>query len=461
MSVLPIFLKMQERRVLVVGAGSVALGKIESLLPLGARVHVVAPHALAAIHAYAREGTLAWSERGFVAQDLEDVSLVIAATNVPQVNQAVHQAAVEHGILCNSVDNIPNCDFFFGSIVQRGELRIAISTNGESPALAQRLRSEIDAQLPEDLGPWLEQLGELRRQVLRMHPGNEDRKSLLHQLAQRSICESPLCASRQLAISGIPTQNRNASEVCAGKVHLVGAGPGDPELLTVRALRLIQSADVILHDDLVPHAILTLASPQASIVDVGKRCGTKLISQEEIHPRMIDAARCGQRVVRLKSGDPVVYGRLTEEIAALTEAQIDFEIVPGITAASAAAVAAGCSLTERGRASGLMISTAHHAHPRDHERNSMMEDSTRVVYMPGRDLGPLAEEWLRQGLPEQLPCAIVSHASRPEQTVLHTTLGELAKASVVAAPSVLLAGWAIRNVGADSDEPAKTLSATS
>ncbi len=163
------------------------------------------------------------------------------------------------------MDDIPNCDFFFGSVVSRGELQIAISTAGESPAFAQRLRCEIDEQLPEDLGPWLEKLGVLRREVLATHPRGEERRLLLHGLAERKICNSALCATRQIAKEG-----RESGRAKEGHVYLVGAGPGDPDLLTVKAVRLIEDADVVLHDDLVPESILGLAKASAEVVNVGK-----------------------------------------------------------------------------------------------------------------------------------------------------------------------------------------------
>ena len=314
MSLLPIFLKLDGRPGLLVGAGSVALDKLGSLLKTGLRLRVVAPEAKAEVRRLAAEGRLEWVQRPFQLSDLDGNYLVIAATNSAAVNSAVYQGAVERGILCNSVDDIPNCDFFFGSVVSRGELQIAISTAGESPAVAQRLRREIDEQLPEDLGPWLENLGRLRREVLAAHPRTEARRLLLHQLAQRPVCESASCPSRQIALAPIDKQNANSR----GKVHLVGAGPGDPDLLTVKALRLIQSADVLLHDDLVPNAILDLARSGCEVVNVGKRCGVKNVTQEEINALMAEHARAHRRVVRLKSGDPLIFGRASEEIAALS-----------------------------------------------------------------------------------------------------------------------------------------------
>ncbi len=442
MSLLPIFLKLDGRPGLLVGAGAVALEKIGTLLPTGLRLRVVAPQARAEIRALAAEGRVEWIARPFAPEDLDGQFLAIAATDVPEVNEAVHRAAAERGIWSNSVDDIPNCDFFFGSIVSRGDLQIAISTAGESPALAQRLRREIDDQLPDDLGPWLAELGKLRREVLATHPRGEERRLLLHELAHRDICNSPLCETKQVARKG-------RAAALPGTVYLVGAGPGDPDLLTVKAVRLIAAADVILHDDLVSQAILDVASLHSAVVNVGKRCGIKAITQEEINALMIGSARAGRSVVRLKSGDPLLFGRAGEEMAALAESGVPFEIVPGVSAAFAAAAAVGCSLTHRDWASNVIFSTGHHAQSHNHAALPALEDATRVVYMPGRDMMLLAEEWMAAGLPADLPCAVVSHAAQPEQSVLHTTLGELGRAAASAeAPSLLLAGWAVRKITA-------------
>ncbi len=199
MSLLPIFVKLTGRRCLLVGAGEVAVQKIPSLLAAEARLRVIAPRVRPEIAALARKGRLEVIEREFAEADLDGVFLVIAATDMPAVNAAIYRAAVERNILCNSVDDPPHCDFYFGSIVARGDLQIAISTAGESPALAQRLRREIDEQLPGDLGPWLRNLGELRREVLAAYPAGEERKLLLHTLAQREVCESRECPARRLA----------------------------------------------------------------------------------------------------------------------------------------------------------------------------------------------------------------------------------------------------------------------
>jgi uroporphyrin-III C-methyltransferase/precorrin-2 dehydrogenase/sirohydrochlorin ferrochelatase len=438
MSLLPIFLKLDGRPGLLVGAGNVALEKVGSLLRTGIRLRVIAPEAVAEIRQLAIDRKLEWIQRSFEVADLEGYFLAIAATNDPAVNAAVYREAVERGILCNSVDDPPHCDFYFGSVVRRGDLQVAISTAGESPAVAQRLRREIDAQLPHDLGPWLREIGEIRREVLATLPPGEARKALLHQLAERQLCE-PAASDK------LQADTDNAPSLEAGKVYLVGAGPGDPDLLTVKAQRTIRSAEVILHDDLVPQAILDLVRPNAEIVNVGKRCGVKNITQEEINALMVEHARAGRSVVRLKSGDPLIFGRAAEEMASLSKAGINFEVVPGITSAIAAAAAVPFSLTDRNSASNVIFSTGHHAQSHNLSPIPALEDATRVVYMPGRDLSLLAIEWLQEGLPPEFPCAIVSRAAQPDQRVVHTTLAELGNAEPAVAPSLLLAGWALRN----------------
>lgn len=440
MTLLPVFLKLEDRSGLVVGAGAVALEKILSLLKTGSRLRVVAPKARPEIRQLAVEDRLEWIQRTFEFSDLDGNFLVIAATDSSEVNAAVYRGAVERGILANSVDDPPHCDFYFGSVVSRGALQIAISTAGESPAVAQRLRREIDEQLPEDVGRWLEDLGTLRREVLATQPPGDARKALLHQLAQRQVCDAASCPSRQLAFPPLTRQDADST----GKVFLVGAGPGDPDLLTVKALRLIRSADVILHDDLVPQAILRLVPPGAEIMNVGKRCGVKSITQDQINALMVGSARAHRNVVRLKSGDPLIFSRAAEEIAALTEANIPFEIVPGVSAAFAAAAALGCPLTSRNSASNVIFSTGHNAQSHNHAPLPQLEDATRVVYMPGRDLRLLAQQWLDEGLPTDFPCALVSRAAQPGQEIQYSTLGALGDAAPALAPSLLIAGWTLQ-----------------
>lgn len=226
-----------------------------------------------------------------------------------------------------------------------------------------------------------------------------------------------------------------------GKVYLVGAGPGDPELLTIRASHLLSTADIIYHDDLVSPEVLQLARRSALVVSVGKRCGVKRVTQLEINTRLVESARRGLSVVRLKSGDPLIFGRAGEELAALASAGVDCEIVPGISSANAAAAAIGCSLTSREHASSVLFLTGHHA-----ESQTPNLTPTRVVYMPGSDLAAHAERWLREGLTPDTPCVLVSRISQPDQKIFRTTLEGLASIPAPASPAVLLAGLALSDL---------------
>jgi uroporphyrin-III C-methyltransferase len=233
----------------------------------------------------------------------------------------------------------------------------------------------------------------------------------------------------------------------SGKVYLVGAGPGDPDLLTVKAARLLATADIVLNDDLVPPAILALAGPRALSVSVGKRCGVKKITQDQINALMIEKAQQGLTVVRLKSGDPLVFGRAAEEIHALRAAGIAFEIVPGITTAFAAAAALECSLTDRRTSSSIVFSSGHHAAADEsHSGPTEIAEPTRIVYMPGRDFSQLATEWTANGLPASFPCIAISRVAQPDQQITMTTLGALASTDPGPAPVLLLAGWVFEGI---------------
>ena len=241
-----------------------------------------------------------------------------------------------------------------------------------------------------------------------------------------------------------------------GKVYLVGAGPGDPELLTMKAHRLLREARLILHDDLVSSEVLALATPSAEIVNVGKRCGNKRITQAEINAQMIEAAHRGKDVVRLKSGDPAIFGRLGEELDALTEADVTFEIVPGITAGIAASAVLGMSLTDRRTASRLLIASAHHAETQAESGSEarvtedwsglVRGDTTLMIYMPGHGLAGLREELLAAGLTPDTPAIIVSSATTRRQRHTQTVLGEIDKAPQLEPPSVVLIGRALARI---------------
>jgi uroporphyrin-III C-methyltransferase/precorrin-2 dehydrogenase/sirohydrochlorin ferrochelatase len=436
----PLFLKLSGKRCRVVGAGPIGLEKVESLLRCGAVVRVVAPEAVERVQQLHQEGAIEWFARPYRHEDAFGCDLIIAATNDPQVNQSVFADAHQLSILCNTADDPPLCDFFFGSIVQRDALQIAISTAGQSPAVAQRLRREIDAALPHDLGVWLDDLGQLRQEVLKLMPAGPERKSLLHELAHRELCALASCPARALA----------TGKADAGKVYLVGAGPGDPDLLTMKAVRLLAHAGVVLHDDLVPQAILDLAGKQALIMSVGKRCGRKKITQAAINDLMIESARNGLAVIRLKSGDPMIFGRAAEEMDALRAAGVPFEVVPGVTAASSAAAFVESSLTDRRSSSKLIVLSGHHAANANPQPElwpgTMPEDATIAIYMPGQNLVEVAASLAAAGMPAGTPCVAVTDTSRPEAVWQATRLTDLGELSTSAAPTLLLVGQAFESV---------------
>jgi len=433
----PAFLKLEGRRCLVVGAGRVAESKIESLVRCGADVRVVAPEATEAVREAARVGKIVWEKRAFEPSDLADVFLVVAATSSPALHEEIFAQAQRAGILCNAVDEPERCDFYYPAVVRRGPLQIAVSTSGCAPLLGQQIRQELEEQFGPEYGAWTEELGRARSAILASGVSPEERLARLRELCSARP-SSGFHESQQVQTGA----GRNAS----GKVYFLGAGPGDPELLTRKAWKILQLADVVLHDALVPAEIVGLARAEARIFDAGKRCGKKSITQEEIHEQLVAHARAGQAVVRLQGGDPLVFGRAGEEMAALRAAGIEFEVVPGVTAASAAAASAQISLTNRRLASKLIFLSAHRCKGEFAAdwRSVVTRDATLAIYMPGGNYERIARELLDAGLDGATPCVIVSQASTPRQLILRLDLASLAETPEPPAPAVLLVGEVTR-----------------
>jgi len=422
MKLFPIFMKLAGRRVLVVGAGPVAESKIGGLLAAGAAVTVVAPSATDAVREWASANTLEWHSREFRPDDLDGAALAIAAVPASAA-KAVFEESRRRGVLCNSVDDPGNCDFYYPAVVDRGDLQIAISTAGHSPALAQRLRKELEQRFGPEYAAWIRQLGEARREMFasEMDPGA--RRERLHEIA-----------------AGTPP---NAGVVpSSGMVYLIGAGPGDPELLTLKALRILGHSDVVLHDDLLTPEILELIPSTARVESVGKRHNDRQGTQQEINQRMCAYAHSGKTVIRLKGGDGAIFGRAGEEIDALRAAGISFSIVPGVTAASGAAAAAGVSLTDRRLGSALVFLTAQRCkgNPPPNWKALAELGGAAAIYMPGGHEAHLAEELMAGGLDRQTACIVVSRATRPDERVIRTTVGALADLPKLPAPALLLIG---------------------
>lgn len=423
MTLFPIFVKLAGRRCLVIGAGTVGQSKIQSLLVAGANVAVIAPQGTSLVREWAENRLIEWEVREFEASDLNDVFLVIAATNCNAINQIIFREAQKRNILCNSVDDPVNCDFYYPAVVRRGDLQIAISTAGKSPALAQKLRKDLEAQYGPEYAGFVDDLGKTRQGLFAKPADPEERKRLLHQLA-----------------------NREVSAEKNGKVYLVGAGPGDAELLTLKALKLIQSADVVLHDELIGPEVMDCIPSTTEVENVGKRCGKKSARQEYINNRLVQHALLGRQVVRLKGGDPLLFGRAGEEIEALRKAKINFEIIPGVTAALAAAAGAQIPLTHRNVSSALMVLTSHHAPTADPDPwpAHIPTNVTLVVYMPGYAYEETKGKLLKAGLSSRTPCAVISQATSPQEQVYRTTIADLHRAPKLAAPTLLVVGDVVR-----------------
>jgi uroporphyrin-III C-methyltransferase/precorrin-2 dehydrogenase/sirohydrochlorin ferrochelatase len=431
MSLFPMFVKLDGRTVLVAGAGAIAESKIAGLLHAGASVTVVAPRATASVVKWAAEGKLRWHQRRFEAADLDGAALVIAGVPADVASHIYREAQVR-GILCNSVDDPDHCDFYYGAVVNRGDLQIAISTNGHSPALAQRLRQELEHQFGPEYQDWLTHLGEARLELFAIDIDPEIRRQRLHEIASAKAFQEFASDRRQ----------QSSLETNKGTVYLIGAGPGDPELLTLKALRILGQADVVLHDDLLTQEILELIPPTARVESVGKRHGERQMTQEEINRRLRTYAAAGETVVRLKGGDGAIFGRASEELDALRAANIPFTIVPGVTAASGAAAAAGLSLTDRRLGSALVFITAQRCkgNPPPNWKAIAALGAAAAIYMPGGHETELSRQLLEAGLAPETPCVIVAKATQPGEQVVHTTIGELPTVARLPAPSLLLIG---------------------
>lgn len=427
MDTLPLALKLAGQPCLVVGAGAVARRKLELLVAAKAKVTVVALAASPEVADYCREHGVVVEQRPFDAGDVAGRLLVIAATDDSEVNEQVFAACRSQGVLVNCVDRGELSTAIFPAIVDRDPVTVGISTGGTSPTLARHLRERIETLLPTSLGALADYLGDRREHIKAAMPDAADRQkfwdrvldSLLGDLAsRRNLADADAVLSAELSSPG-PT----------GLVSLVGAGPGDPELLTVKALRCLQRADVVYHDRLVSAAVLERCRRDARRVDVGRRAGEggSRGRQQGINAQLVDDARRGLRVVRLKGGDPLVFSRGGEEIAWLADQDVAFEVVPGVTAASACAAIAGIPLTHRNWAQSVRFVTARAQDGLDLDWSEAAKpDQTLVVYMGLKVLATVCEHLVSAGADAETPAAAISRATLPDQRVVAGSLATLA-----------------------------------
>jgi len=440
------FLDLLHARVVVVGGGRVASSKVRSLLPCGPDpLVVVAPRASAAIQRAAAAGQLTWHQRAYAGQDdLAGATLAFGASDDRQLNAQVAADARRLGIPVLAVDDVPNCDFIAPAVVRRGDVTVAISTAGRSPAMARRTRELLDALLPRYWGDLLdvaaaarERLGGTRSVI------DPDRwQSALQGEVEYLTSIGALQEATDLLLRKLERSLFEPSSQAHGLVSLVGAGPGDPDLLTLRAVQRLRSAEVVVHDRLVSEAVLEHAAPDAERIDVGKRSGGKGATQDDINDLLVDLGRQGRRVVRLKGGDPFVFGRGGEEALALARASVDFEVVPGISSALAAPAAAGIPVTPRGLSASVTVVNGHDADQHDW-RSLARGGGTLVFLMAVEHLEVIVERLLSHGRSPLEPAALVEWATLPGQRVLAAPLAEIvrqARLVEVEPPAVLVVG---------------------
>jgi uroporphyrin-III C-methyltransferase / precorrin-2 dehydrogenase / sirohydrochlorin ferrochelatase len=435
----PVFLDLQGRRCVVLGGGELALEKVEGLLRAEAETTVVARELVPGLSGLVERRLVEWVPRDYRRGDLAGAVLAIDASGLEEVNAAAHAEARGARVSLNVVDRPDRCDWIAPAVVRRGPLQIAVSTSGESPFLAASIRARLERVLGEEWGPFTALVGELRRRLrsegVDLRAQEAIYRALLSSEARALLREGEAERARFTA-AAIATNGRR------GRVTLAGAGPGDPGLLTVAARDALFEADVVFHDALVDPAVLALRGPATRLVDVGKRAGRSRIPQEEVNVRLVAAALAGEDVVRLKGGDPFVFGRGGEELEALLAAEVEVRVIPGVSSATAAPALAGIPLTLRGVSSSVALLTARTATgPADLDRVARGAD-TLVVLMAGADLAQVTER-LAGVLGRGRPAAMVARASAPDQELVHADLGSLAAAvgaARIEPPALLVVG---------------------
>lgn len=447
MSLYPLFADLTDRAVLVVGGGEVAERKVRALLKADARVSVGAPVLNTQLARWVAAERITHVPGSFAEDWLNDMWLVIAATNDNSINRRVAAAGERRRLLVNVVDDAQLCSFHVPAIVDRSPLTIAISSAGAAPVVARRVRERLEQLLEPSLGALVDLAGRHRDKIRQRHQHMTSRRRFYNGLLDGPVArllrsEKPEQAEQVL----LDQLAEPAATDVAGQVTLVGAGPGDPGLLTLKAQRALGEADVILHDRLVSDAIIDLARRDAERIDVGKRVGEDHeATQQRIGDLMCDHARAGRRVVRLKGGDPFIFGRGGEELELLRAHDIDYEVVPGITAAMACAAYAGVPLTRRDYAQSVHLTTIGRKDDLSTRDWAALarQHQTLAIYMAVAKLGELQRQLLAHGRDGATPFALVENGTRANQRVVTGTLQELprlAQAQRVQAPALLILG---------------------
>ncbi len=446
MDFLPVFMNIKGRLCLVVGGGEVAKRKAGVLLEAGANVRVVAPEIDPALSGMAGVTSIVHC---FEAHHLEGVGLVIAATNDRSVNVEVSRLAKERSIPVNVVDDPEYCTFIMPAIMDRSPLMVAFSSGGASPVLTRMMRGKLESMIPQNYSR-LAAFAERYREKVKQRVTNPAKRRIFWENALDGVvAEKVLTGDESGAESMLQQMLQDEDNIVRGEVYLVGAGPGDPDLLTFRALRLMQKADVVVYDNLVSKPIVDMTRRDAERIYVGKKRADHTLQQEEINALLVRLAHEGKRVLRLKGGDPFIFGRGGEEIETLAAENIPFQVVPGITAASGVASYAGIPLTHRDYAQSCMFVTGH---LKDGTMNLDWDALARprqtvVVYMGLHGLDTLCGKLIEHGLPGSTPIAIVQQGTTQNQRVVTGTLADLPQKQEVAqlhAPTLIIVGGVVK-----------------
>jgi len=442
---LPVFHKIRGKRCLVVGGGEVGTRKAGVLLEAGAQVRVVAPEISEELRAQAGIEIV---QAAFAPAHLDGVVLVIAATDNREVNRQISELAQARNLPVNVVDDPELCAFIMPAIMDRSPLMVAFSSGGASPVLTRMMRGKLETVIPQNYSRLAGFAERFRETVKQRVTDPTKRRIFWENVFEGVVAEKVLTGDEQTAEAMLQQMLADEDNIVRGEVYLVGAGPGDPDLLTFRALRLMQKADVVVYDALVSKAIVDMTRRDAERIYVGKKRNDHTLPQEEINLLLVRLAQEGKRVVRLKGGDPFIFGRGGEEIETLAVQGIPFQVVPGITAASGVASYAGIPLTHRDHAQSCVFVTGH---LKDGTMNLDWEQLARprqtvVVYMGLHGLDSLCAKLIEHGLPESTPIAIVQHGTQPTQRVITGTLATLpsiAEREKPQAPTLIIVGGVV------------------
>jgi uroporphyrin-III C-methyltransferase/precorrin-2 dehydrogenase/sirohydrochlorin ferrochelatase len=428
MEFLPIFLNVNKKPVLVIGGGEVAARKVSLLFKAQAQIRVVAPDLCPALEALAEKGSIEHLNREFAEGDLDSCNLVFAATDDGELNRRISQLAETRRLPVNVVDQPELCSFIMPSIIDRSPVVAAVSTGGASPVLARLIRTRLEALIPSAYGRLAELARRFRQQVKEKFSNPTDRRLFWEKVLRGGVAERVFSGHMEEADAAMEKALAEAKPASPmGEVYLVGGGPGDPDLLTFRALRLMQQADVVVYDRLVAQALLEMTRRDAERIYVGKERDHHAMRQEEINQLLADLAKGGKRVVRLKGGDPFIFGRGGEEIDTLAAQGVPFQVVPAITAASGCAAYSGIPLTHREYAQSVTFVTGH---LKDGTINLNWEQlahpsQTVVFYMGLRGLPVICEQLMAHGVSPDMPIALIQQGTTEKQRVFSGTLGDI------------------------------------